>query len=811
MPHTDWSSCLNSSSNGNGIRHRKDRSRRIGFVLVSWLFLAIPAAAQQEQCVINLSISPASPVPFDTPVTITASLEGDVVVDNVFGSVTLDNATLCTLNQGPSTCHNTYSSLSSGSHTIAWTCSASGAGGDGSNSGSQVFSVGAAPTATGYINPKYLILSVQYAPPGAKSLVDYGTSTNVGTSNSVSSSFSNKLMQSVSVGFKTDSLFGLTPSGSVTATESTTDTEEQDTSSSVVFNKLSTFDTQVLGPASNTVGLDHDFDTVTIWLNPVAEFTISTAGSPGTVQLNNYYYDTRDGGGTAPMDTVTLQVRQLKNPSLITNQFQLNQLMRSWSPNLADGSSPGLTAADLLQIAAADPFSVSTYSPTFTVFADGTCSTDMRFCKSTNPDIEYASPEQGGQNGPTKYGQAYTATATEGKGAKNTFSSGFSLDVSANGGFLVDFTVDLKTSDTLTWVNQWSSLTSQTTSQSATTTITPPTFSDNYTGPTEFEIFQDNIYGTFMFVTVPFPGFLLSANPASQTITVGGKAAYTVSTAIVDGFSGNVALSVASGLPTGATAAFSPASIAAGDSSTLTLTSTATTPPGTYTLTINGKFSTDLPHSVQVTLVVDAAPNFSISASPSSQTVTVGGKTTYTVSTSALHGFTGSESLTLAGLPSGASAAFSPTSITGTGTSTLTVTTSTSTPSGGYTLTIKGTSGSLTHTTTVTLVAAVATKNFTLSITPDSEGVTAGGKATFTVTTTAVNGFTGSVALTLAGLPSGAGGTFNPTSITGAGSSTLTVTTSTSTPVGNSTLTVTGTSGSLVHKANSFTLTVDAP
>lgn len=70
-----------------------------------------------------------------------------------------------------------------------------------------------------------------------------------------------------------------------------------------------------------------------------------------------------------------------------------------------------------------------------------------------------------------------------------------------------------------------------------------------------------------------------------------------------------------------------------------------------------------------------------------------------------------------------------------------------------------------------------------------------------------MSGFSGSVNLSVSGLPTGATYSFNPSSITGSGTSTLTVTTIASTPTGNSTVTITGTSGSLTHSATA-TLTV---
>ena len=196
-----------------------------------------------------------------------------------------------------------------------------------------------------------------------------------------------------------------------------------------------------------------------------------------------------------------------------------------------------------------------------------------------------------------------------------------------------------------------------------------------------------------------------------------------------------------------------------------------------------------------MTLKLNPVPDFTIAGTPASQTVQVGGGTSYTTTISAQGPFAGVVTLSASGLPTGASATFTPPTVTGSGTSTLGVTTSLSTPPGSYPLTITGTSGSLTHTAGVTLVVS----DFGVSVTPASQTVVAGGNTTYTTTVSIQNGFSGTAALSVSGLPSGATGTFNPTGITGAGTSTLTVTTSTSTPVGTSTLTVTGTSGTLVH------------
>jgi hypothetical protein len=99
--------------------------------------------------------------------------------------------------------------------------------------------------------------------------------------------------------------------------------------------------------------------------------------------------------------------------------------------------------------------------------------------------------------------------------------------------------------------------------------------------------------------------------------------------------------------------------------------------------------------------------SFALSASPTSQSVAAGGAGTYTVSVTPSNGFANTVTLSASGLPSGATATFGPTAISGgSGTSTLTLTTSTSTPSGSYPITISGTDGTLTSTARISLVVS---------------------------------------------------------------------------------------------------------
>ena len=81
---------------------------------------------------------------------------------------------------------------------------------------------------------------------------------------------------------------------------------------------------------------------------------------------------------------------------------------------------------------------------------------------------------------------------------------------------------------------------------------------------------------------------------------------------------------------------------------------------------------------------------------------------------------------------------------------------------------------------------------FSLSANPTSQVITAGGSATFTISVSAVNGFTGTVSLNASSSNTNITASFDNTTITGgSGSATLTVSTATTTPAGNVTITIT--------------------
>jgi hypothetical protein len=187
-----------------------------------------------------------------------------------------------------------------------------------------------------------------------------------------------------------------------------------------------------------------------------------------------------------------------------------------------------------------------------------------------------------------------------------------------------------------------------------------------------------------------------------------------------------------------------------------------------------------------------------------------GGSATYLVSSLGMLGFTGTETLSVAGMPAGMSATFSPSSFnlsptSPAGTSILTVsTTDNVTPPAVYPLTVVGTGGGLTHSAPIT----ISVQDFGLTVTPNSPNVTTNGTVTYTVTVTPIDGFHSTVALTTGTLPAGVTALFSPTSITGSGTATLTLTTS-GAFAGSSSFAVIGTVGTGMQTATATLNVVD--
>jgi len=299
------------------------------------------------------------------------------------------------------------------------------------------------------------------------------------------------------------------------------------------------------------------------------------------------------------------------------------------------------------------------------------------------------------------------------------------------------------------------------------------------------------------------PDFTLAASPTSATTQPGGPVAYTLSVSALNGFAGDVALSLAGLSPSQASWTLTPATVTGGSGSAqLAITTASSLSPGTYPLTLTGS-SGSTSHSISLSLVVQSPPDFTLAASPTSATTQPGGPVAYTLSVGPLNGFAGDVALSLAGLsPSQASWTLTPATVTGgSGSAQLAITTASSLAPGTYPLTLTGSSGSTSHSISLSLVVQGASPDFSVVVSPASATVTAGLTSAYTVTVSASNGFAGSVSLSVSGLPLYSSKTFSRNPVAGSGTSTLTVRTYPWTARGTYPLRIVGTSGSLVREA----------
>jgi hypothetical protein len=121
-----------------------------------------------------------------------------------------------------------------------------------------------------------------------------------------------------------------------------------------------------------------------------------------------------------------------------------------------------------------------------------------------------------------------------------------------------------------------------------------------------------------------------------------------------------------------------------------------------------------------VTWTVSAAVtnDFSLSVSPSSQSVTQGSSVSYNVVTATSSGTGQNIGLSASNLPSGLTASFNPATVASGVQSALTVAASASAPTGTYTLTVTGTGTSTTHTYQITVTVVQAATGPAVTLTP---------------------------------------------------------------------------------------------
>jgi pre-peptidase len=106
------------------------------------------------------------------------------------------------------------------------------------------------------------------------------------------------------------------------------------------------------------------------------------------------------------------------------------------------------------------------------------------------------------------------------------------------------------------------------------------------------------------------PDFTVAVSPTSLAIAQGASGTYAVSTTALNGSAQSIALSI-SALPAGVTGSFSPSTVTAGGSSTLTLAVASTATAATTTFTVTGVSGT-VQHSANASVTVTTATGISV-------------------------------------------------------------------------------------------------------------------------------------------------------------------------------------------------------
>lgn len=395
---------------------------------------------------------------------------------------------------------------------------------------------------TGYINPKYIVEAVIYAPPGGNSFVDYTNSTTVSSTTTITRTFISGTGESVSV-TQPGGIFGFL-GGSRTNDYSSTLTQQNQDSTSVTASYTDTSSVQVYGPgqsspstncgplATDYIGVDHDCDKIKVWLNPVLTFTVGGPHAPQQVLWNGYGYSELDT--TAPIDIVEVMVGCL-NGDIAASDSRCSPAMgssgwfqRAWaaSENWPSGQGPGLTGngaacvpnsgSDICNLLGADPWGQCTPTssigssacPTYSVQGGVYVLLPPQFTLSDLSPVPYT-------QGSSQHGWTVSTmnSNTQSQESKTSYKQTWGYEDAFTGsGFLQGFGAKVSQTQTLEWDYEVENKTTVGNTFTGMANITGPACNGNPCNPaypaslqyygqaTEFDIFVDNFFGTFAFV-----------------------------------------------------------------------------------------------------------------------------------------------------------------------------------------------------------------------------------------------------------------------------------------------------------------------
>jgi hypothetical protein len=356
---------------------------------------------------------------------------------------------------------------------------------------------------SGYINPKYVVVGLTYAPPGPTSSVNYSSSTTVSTTNTVSNSFTNTFMSSLTTSANAG-LLGW--KAGVSATISAGYSQVSTSTNSLEIDETVARSYSTSGASNPYVGINHDYDIVWLWLNPVQLFTVNTNASGAMTSL------TWNGYGVSTLDQPVADIYPVYvgwlNGDIPMTPSQAAPLQRAWAAGETwpAGKGPAITGpgagTDFASIEKVDPYWSCTHTP-------NTCPTTVDPTRYTltpnNPDFLYLQAPVGGTPITQTYTDTYTTISTQAEGGSYETMVGFAVEKTFGGSiFLADFKTTLKVSDTVSEKHTWDHKLSTTNSSTAGLSITGPpcvvsgnTCNPVYNKSTQFDLYEDSLFATF--------------------------------------------------------------------------------------------------------------------------------------------------------------------------------------------------------------------------------------------------------------------------------------------------------------------------
>ena len=334
------------------------------------------------------------------------------------------------------------------------------------------------PPPTLPLSPKYVVGAIVYAPPGCTSstpntacsqpgLVDYSGGSSMGSKITIADSFKN--------GVKVTASFGSVIGGGDASfgwSRTTGDT------SFASLTKSGSLEIKVPG---NGDGINHDQDMVELLLNPTV--TLSKDGP-------NIFWQPGYSGDAAARYEV--YISELRNPATMR-------------PDVArELAKAGLNGKDFKTIRCLDVFAgpgVRGHGGALPDYCDLAANSghsapaglDLNRFRPTTWILPYEPPLHAGDLCPS-----ITATLKNEYASEDAKSTQDEYSVSADMSVGVDKIWNVKMEGQMTWTSGETDTSSQGSTQSAALTLVCP--SVGYTGPTQFQVFWDVVYATFVFM-----------------------------------------------------------------------------------------------------------------------------------------------------------------------------------------------------------------------------------------------------------------------------------------------------------------------